>query len=155
MLNGDDIYGENTFKSGFEMMQVPDRNIIGGLKVIDTLPKKGTVNRGIIFVKNNKVTGLKEMINISKEDNPELHNELANVNFIGLQVDILYKLKIILDNFKLQNEDDPKIECILTDNLSQLISENKLNMEFFEITDRILGITNPGDEDIVKDLIKQ
>lgn len=155
MLNGDDIYGENTFKSGFDMMQVSNRNIIGGLKVIDTLPDIGAVNRGIIFVNDNKVTGLKEMLNISKEDNPELHNELANVNFIGLQIDILNKLKVILDKFKLENEGDPKIECILTDNLSQLISENKLNMEFFEITDRILGITNPGDEDIIKNILKE
>ena len=150
MLNGDDIYGESTFKKGFELMKTPNINIIGGLKIIDTLPDSGVVNRGVIFVSGKKVMGLKEMISISKEDNPELHNELANVNFIGLQPFVLNKLKNILDKFKKLNENDPKIECLLPDNLNDLIEMDIIEMEFFEITSKILGITNPGDELILK-----
>ncbi len=150
MLNGDDIYGESTFKKGFELMKTPNINIIGGLKIINTLPDKGFVNRGVIFVSGKKVMGLKEMICISKADNPELHNELANVNFIGLQPFVLDKLKTILDKFKKLNENDPKIECLLPDNLNELIEMDIIEMEFFEITSEILGITNPGDDLILK-----
>ena len=131
-------------------MKQPNINVIGGLTVINTLPDSGSVNRGIIFVQDNKVTGLKEMINITKDNNPELHNELANVNFIGLQPSILSKLKNILDDFKKTHKNDKKIECILTDNLSELIKSNLMEMTFFEITNPIIGITNPGDEDIVR-----
>ena len=151
MLNGDDIYGESTFKKGFELMKTSNINIIGGLKIINTLPDKGLVNRGVIFVSGKKVIGLKEMISISKDDNPELHNELANVNFIGLQPFVLDKLKVILDKFKKLNENDPKVECLLPDNLNDLIEMEVINMEFFEITSEILGITNPGDDVILKE----
>ena len=155
MLNGDDIYGIETFKKGFALMKQPNINVIGGLTVIDTLPDSGSVNRGIIFVQDNKVTGLKEMINITKNDNPELHNELANVNFIGLQPSVLNKLKDILDEFKVIHKNDKKIECLLTDNLNELIKSNLMEMTFFEITNSIIGITNPGDEDIVREQLSK
>ncbi len=153
MINGDDIYGENTFKEGFEMMKEKNINIIGGQRIINNLPEEGLVNRGIIYIKDNKVIGLKEMIGISKKRNPELHDSFSNVNFIGLQVNILHELKIILDKFKKDNEGDKKIECLLPDNLSQLINENKLNLKFFEINSQVLGITNPGDELIIKKIL--
>jgi len=155
IVNGDDIYGENTFKKGFSMMEEKEINIIGGLKVIDTLPETGTVNRGIIFIEGENVIGLKEMLNISKEDNPCLHDELANVNFLGLQLTVLKQLKIILDKFKSDHKGEKKIECILTDNLDDLIKDGSINIKFFKITDEILGITNPGDEIIVKDILSK
>jgi NDP-sugar pyrophosphorylase family protein len=156
LVNGDDIYGEGTFKRGYELMKERNINIIGGLPVIKTLPETGNVNRGIINIntKTNTVTGLKEVLNISKTGNPELLQELANVNFIGLQVDILNKLNDILNQFKEHNKNDEKIECLLPDNLNELIQKNQLVMRFFEITNEILGITNPGDEVILKDTFK-
>lgn len=154
LLNGDDIYGESTFETGFNMMNNSNNNIIGGLPVINTMPEDGEVNRGIIMVNENNVTGLKEMLKISISKNPELMNELANVNFIGLQYDVLILLNDILRNFKTDNQDDPKIECLLPDNLNELINKNKLSMNFFEIKNDIIGLTNPEDEDIVRNLLK-
>lgn len=150
MLNGDDIYGVDTFKKGYNLMKEKDINIIGGLKVIKTLPESGTVNRGLIYISENKVVGLKEVLGISKKDNPELHYELANVNFIGLQKNILIELEKILNDFKNKNKDDAKIECLLPDNLDELIRRNILNLKFFEINNPILGITNPGDDNILR-----
>jgi UTP-glucose-1-phosphate uridylyltransferase len=158
LVNGDDIYGEETFKQGYILMKERNINIIGGLKIIKTLPKTGLVNRGIISIdteSNTRVSGLKEMLNISYDNNPELLQELSNVNFIGLQVSVLDKLKVILDRFKKENVDDPKLECLLPDNLNELIQNNDLSMQFFEITSEIMGITNPGDEDIIREKLSK
>ena len=157
LVNGDDIYGEGTFKRGYELMKERNINIIGGLQVIKTLPKTGNVNRGIINInaQTNTVIGLKEKLNISKIGNPELFQELANVNFIGLQLNILDKLTDILNKFKENNINDEKIECLLPDNLHELIEKNQLVMTFFEITNEILGITNPGDEVILKEKLSK
>jgi len=158
LVNGDDIYGENTFRDGFTLMKNENINIIGGLKVIKTLPEIGNVNRGIIYITqtgNSLVTGLKEMLNISYTNNQELYNELSNVNFIGLQPSILYKLNNILNKFKKSNENDPKIECLLPDNLNELIQNKEMSMRFFEITNEILGITNPGDEYIIREKLSK
>ena len=156
LVNGDDIYGESTFQLGFSLMQERNANIIGGLKVIETLPETGNVNRGIISIDNTdirdkRVTGLKEMLDISKTANPELHNELANINFIGLQPGILTHLNVILNQFKENNNNDMKIECLLPDNLNELIKSEKLIMRYFEVPNTIIGITNPGDEVIMRE----
>ena len=154
MVNGDDIYGENTFEEGYNKMFDKTNNIIGGLPVIKTMPDDGEVNRGVIMVHRNKVTGLREMLKISKQKNPELMNLLANVNFIGLQYNVLIQLNEILLNFKKENKDDPKIECLLPDNLNELIENKFIKMEFFEIKNPIIGLTNPEDENILKNLLK-
>jgi len=153
LLNGDDIYGEKTFETGFNMMNNNNYNIIGGLPIINTMPEEGEVNRGVIMVNDSIVIGMREMLKISKLKNPELMNQLANVNFIGLQYNVLLLLNEILTKFKSENMDDPKIECLLPDNLNQLIEENKINMEFFEIQNKIIGLTNPEDELIVKKIL--
>jgi NDP-sugar pyrophosphorylase family protein len=155
LLNGDDIYGESTFETGYNMMKELNINIIGGLPVINTMPQEGDVNRGIIMVNDNKVCGMKEMLKISKLNNPELMNNLANVNFIGLQYDVLLLLNEILLQFKKDNSEDAKTECLLPDNLNQLIEEGKMDMKFFEIQNKIIGLTNPEDELIVKNLLNK
>jgi len=153
MVNGDDIYGESTFEQGYNKMFSRNNNIIGGLPVFKTMPEEGDVNRGVIMVNNSKVTGLREMLKISKVKNPELMNLLANVNFIGLQYNVLVQLHEILQNFKLTNEGNPKIECLLPDNLNELIEKKYIEMEFFEIENNIIGLTNPEDEILVKKLL--
>jgi choline kinase len=155
MVNGDDIYGEETFELGFNKMFEADKNIIGGLPVIKTIPEEGEVNRGVIMVNGNKVTGLREMLKISKTKNPELMNLLANVNFIGLQYNVLIQLNEILQKFKNENYNDPKIECLLPDNLNELIENKYIEMDFFEIQNEIIGLTNPEDEEIVRNLLKK
>jgi len=153
MVNGDDIYGESTFEQGYNKMFSRNNNIIGGLPVFKTMPEEGDVNRGVIMVNNSKVTGLREMLKISKVKNPELMNLLANVNFIGLQYNVLVQLHEILQKFKLTNEGDPKVECLLPDNLNELIEKKYIKMDFFEIENNIIGLTNPEDEVLVKKLL--
>lgn len=153
LVNGDDIYGEDTFKTGFNLMSNNNINIIGIINLLETLPESGSVNRGIVNVSNSKVINLEEKIGISRE-NKELANMYANVNFIGLQPDVLYMLNEILTEFKEINKNDEKIECLLPDNISELINKNKMEMEYFIIKNKILGITNPGDEIILKNILK-
>ena len=157
LLNGDDLYGEETFNIGYKLLEDTKNNIIGGCQLIDTLPEEGTVNRGVIDVdnNNNNVVGMKEMLKISKKDNPELHDKLANVNFIGLQPEILDLLNKILLSFKLEHKNDDSIECLLTDNLNSLIKENKINMTSFIINNKIHGITNPGDDIKLKEYLEK
>ncbi len=158
LVNGDDIYGNETFKKGFEMMKNNQNiNIIGIIETEKTLPEQGNVNRGIIHINkfNNQILKIEEKININKH-NINLEDDIyANVNFIGLQPIILNHLNDILIKFKNDNQNNPKIECLLPNNLSQLIDQGLLILEYFIIEKNILGITNPGDELILKELLKK
>ena len=79
---------------------------------------------------------------------------IKHVNFIGLNYNVLLLLNEILIKFKEDNKDNKKIECLLPDNLNQLIEENKMNMKYFQIQNKIIGLTNPEDELIVKNILK-
>ena len=153
IINGDDIYGEGTFSDGFNLLHETHRNIIGGLLVSDTLPEEGNVNRGIITIDGDDVLHLEEILNISKTNNPELLDKLSNVNFIGLQFEALEHLYILNDKFKTDNKDDEKIESLLTEHLNNLVNRNLIKIQYFYIRNKILGITNPGDEVNLRDIL--
>lgn len=155
LLNGDDIYGEETFKKGYKMLLAEQNNIIGGCKMVDTMPENGLVNRGLIETNSESyVTSMRELLKISKKDNPELHDKLGNVNFIGLLPKTVELLTTILDRFKAEHQDDPKIECLLPDNLNELIQTKQITMKAFQITNKIYGITHPGDDVILRQILE-
>lgn len=154
LLNGDDIYGIETFKTGYQMLLSEQNNIIGGCKIVDTMPEDGLVNRGLIETNDESyVTSMRELLKISKKDNPELHEKLGNVNFIGLLPKTLELLDKILNRFKEEHKEDPKIECLLPDNLNELIQSKQITMKAFMITSKIYGITNPGDDVILRKIL--
>ncbi len=155
LLNGDDIYGESTFEIGYNMMEGKKINIIGGVPFLNSVPEKGKVNRGIINVKDGKVKDIKEVLDISRETHTDFFDKICNVNFIGLQIDVLNMLNEILLKFKKEHYEDPKIECLLPDNLNELLQNNLMSMEYFEIKEKILGLTNPEDEVIVRNLLNK
>ena len=72
------------------------------------------------------------------------------MNFIGLVPETLKLLKEEVVKFKEENKHDPKIESNLTNLLGDLLVNQKIKMKFFNITSEILGITNPGDDIILK-----
>lgn len=155
LLNGDDIYGVETFKKGYQMLLAEQNNIIGGCKMVDTMPENGLVNRGLIETNSEYyVTSMRELLKISKNDNPELHDKLGNVNFIGLLPKTVELLTNILNRFKAEHEDDPKIECLLPDNLNELIQTKQITMKAFQITNKIHGITHPGDDVILRQILE-
>ena len=161
MINGDDIYGSTTFIDGFNILNKVDSrtSIIGGLALKDTLPDTGNVNRGIIFIENNQVVGLEEVLGIEVTDKEQIEkyvNNLANVNFIGLQVSTLKNIFLLNNDFKQKNKGDIKIESLLTDHLNTLIvnKDFDLKMEYFVIKNKIVGITNPGDEIKLKEYLE-
>jgi choline kinase len=155
LINGDDIYGESSFKVGLENMAAhKGTNIVGGLKLLDTLPECGAVNRGVIYLGNeNTVVDMREKYAISRQNNPELFNEIANVNFFCFTTEILALVHNKVMDFKKAYAKDPKIECVLTNLLGDLLMTNKITMRFFQITEEILGITNVGDDLILREKI--
>ncbi len=153
VINGDDIYGKDSYKKGYDLLNNKSRkNIIGLVKTLNTLPKSGKVNRGIVTIKNDKVYELIEKLNISI-NNTELHNTLSNVNFLCFQPEIIYVfIKYLLD-FKDNNKDNPNIEILLPNILNKMIEKNEIILNYFEIENNIIGITNPQDTKYIKKLL--
>jgi dTDP-glucose pyrophosphorylase len=158
ICNGDDIYGESTFKLLANHLKNNSNSATVGYFLGKTLPDKGTTNRGIFSIDKNYVVDIKEVFNIEKENLKKdslTEKSLCSMNIFALHQDIISKLKIILDEFKIKNKDDRKIECLLPVEIANLIKAGEIKMNIYASIDPWFGVTNPQDEEIVKNQIKE
>lgn len=157
--NGDDIYGENTFKILFEHIKDSEESAGIGYKLEDALPEMGNVNRGIFSVdERGYVTKIVETFNIEKLKLKEKNltpETPCSQNIFTLNPEILEMLNQILIKFKQEHEGDRRIECLLPSDLSTLIESEKIKMKLYKTPDKWIGVTNPEDEETVREWIRQ
>jgi len=157
VCNGDDIYGENTFKILFNHLQNSEDEATIGYRLIDALPEKGKVNRGIFQVENSYVKRIIETFNISKENLEEKNlspEDVCSQNIFALHLQILDILEKVVTEFKSSRKNDRKAECLLPTELSNLIESGKLTLILHSTPDKWVGVTNPEDEEIVRNYLK-
>ena len=160
VCNGDDIYGENTFKilvNHFKKNKEENGASVG-FKLINVIPEKGKVNRGIFKTnQNQEVRELKEVFNIEK-NNFEATNtkpdNLTSMNIYALYPKTVEHLCNILEKFKKDNKENRTSECLLPNNISELIQKNLLRLKLYQTPDKWIGITNPEDEEIVRKILR-
>lgn len=161
VCNGDDLYGENSFRVLCDHLKNSNNDEEASLaySLSNVLPKEGKTNRAIFQLNGeNQVKEIKEYLNISKDNLPFLAlSPLSpcSMNIFALHPAVLQKLKSRVDNFKSRNKGDRKIECILPEELSQLIKNNEIKMRLYPAAERWIGITNSDDEEIVRKYIKE
>lgn len=156
VCNGDDLYGEQSFKILANHLREKTTNATLGYNLLKVLPEKGDVNRGIFELKENKVTSIKEILNISKENLSSKglnENTTASMNIFAFQPEILDSLDKKLIKFKEQNKGNKDIECFLPTELNNLIKKQGLIIELYPTPDKWIGITNPEDEFKVREII--
>lgn len=158
VCNGDDVYGEESFKILFNHLEKSNENATLGFKLINVLPDIGKTNRAIFKInKENYVTELTEVFNIEKTNLIQTKNspeDLCSMNIFALHPDIIPMLEEKLNEFKEKNKQDRKIEFLLPNEISNLIKEKKIKMKLYLTNAKWTGITNPGDEEIVKEQLK-
>jgi len=153
VCNGDDIYGENTFRTLAEHLRAQNDCATVGYFLNEVLPEKGATNRGIFNLENDYVKSLKEFFNIEKSNlaQSELNdNSLYSMNIFGLQPATIKELDKILAEFKMNNKNDRKIECLLPNEISKLVEKRLIRMKIYPARDKWFGVTNPEDEEIIR-----
>lgn len=159
ICNGDDIYGKNTFKTLVNHLQEDYNNEEAtiGYKLIEVIPEKGKTNRGIFQVKANYVQKIKEVFNIDKTDLNATNtkpDDLCSMNIYALHPETVYLLNLILEEFKENHKNDRKAECLLPTEISKLIENQKIRMKIYPASDKWYGVTNPSDEEILRNILK-
>jgi len=157
VCNGDDLYGENSFRILAEHLKKYNTCATLGFKLGTCIPEQGKVNRGIFQTNENAVTGLKETFEIEKSNLAEKNlteNSLCSMNIFALQPEVLIELSSILNTFKEKNKEDRKIEALIPEDISLLIQQKKIIMNLYPTPDFWMGITNPGDEEIIKEKLR-
>jgi len=157
ICNGDDLYGEEPFKILINHLKNNKEEATIGFKLIDVLPESGAVNRAIFSVEDNYVRGLTEKFNIAKstlEESQTSPNDLCSMNIFALHPKTVFKIREKLNKFKLKHQFDRKIECLLPEQISELIKENEIKMRIYSTNAFWLGVTKPEDEEIVREKLR-
>jgi len=158
LCNGDDIYGKKALENARTYLEEKG-NVIVGFNLIDTLPEKGKNNRGIIETNEEGfVKDIKEVFDIEKnklEEKGLSETSLSNANLIGLEKNVLLLLEEKLIDFKKKKLESRTVECLLPIELSNLIKEKKIKLELVKSEESFFGVTNPEDEEKVRELLKQ
>lgn len=156
ICNGDDLYGETTFKLCFERLLNEKCNIAMSYPLHTLLPETGKVNRGVFTVDfDNRIVGIDELLDISSDMLDETQLGLnASVNFMGLNknvIDLVYDENVkFIDKYT----GDRKIEHLLPLALNDLIQDNKMEMFCMTSPDKCIGVTKQEDVEYVRSMLK-
>ncbi len=157
VCNGDDIYGENTFKILYNHLQNSDEEATIGYRLEDAIPEKGVVKRGIFKIEGGYVRKITETFNVSKPDfslSGTKPDDMCSQNIFALHPRVLNLLLEELNKFKREHKGDRSAEALLPNDISSVIENRKIRMKVYSTTDRWTGITNPEDEEIVRNQLK-
>jgi len=159
ICNGDDIYGEKTFRELVEYLNNNKNNAMIGYKLWDVIPENGKTNRGIAKVEKGYVKQIEEILGIEKKNlsaTKTKKDDICSLNIFAFRPEVINLFKERVNAFKKQHEGDRKSECYLPAETSNLLKENKIKMAVCPALDKWIGITNPEDEEFVrKELGKQ
>ena len=154
ICNGDDIYGSKTFKLLTEHLRESNDEAVVGYKLSEAIPEQGKANRGIFSLdEKNYVSSLVEVMGIEKNDLASLNlksEDLCSMNIYGFNPWIINLLRMELEKFKKQNEEDRKVECLLPEEVGKLIKSGKIKVKIYPASEKWYGVTHPGDEEIIK-----
>ena len=157
VCNGDDLYGEEAFKNLVNYFEEKNQCATIGYSVGEVLPEKGSVNRGIFKTdEEGNLKSIKDIFNITKENLKEKglgEDSPCGMNIFILNPELLDSLNKSLLKFKEKNKGDRKVECLLPEELTKLISRENLVMKVIPTSEKCIGITNPRDEILVRKIL--
>lgn len=156
VLNSDDLYGRNVLAKLFHYLEKnKDGYCMPGYRLKNVLPEKGKVNRGIIQLdENGFLKEIEENFNLCIDCNPKFNgNELVSMNIFGLQLGFFDFLENEFKLFIKKHKNDPRIEFLLPDSITNFQREKNEKIAVITTEDKPIGLTNPEDEEKIRDML--
>lgn len=172
IINADDFYGENAYKTISEYLKKLDSNSynIGlvGYKVTNTLTENGSVKRGICEIENGYLTKLIES-NVARENNVIVaspldgstsfnvsDDALVSMNMLGFTPKIFDLLEQDFKEFLEENRENlDKCERVIPDSVFKFIKQNKVKVEVLNTDSKWYGVTYKEDRPMIVNAIKE
>lgn len=166
VINADDFYGQSAYKLVADFFRAsPGQNVMVGHKLKNTISNFGAVNRGIIeHDGKGTVKEINERKNIVREDgkmfyitNGKDYNELkdealASMTFFGLTPSVFPMLQQKFDKFI--KDASETSECIIAQDIGDLVKEGKMQLSLVEALDDWYGFTYPEDREKVSNAVR-
>ena len=167
MINSDDFYGYDAFKTASEYMNKNDKDIsVIGYKVVNTLTENGSVKRGILETKDGKleriieskiekVDGVLKANSLDGDENVDVNEEsLVSMNMIAFPYSFLEYIEENFEEF-LSTSNLETAEYLIPDLVSKAIKENKYNVYVDKTNSKWVGVTYKEDKDMVTSYINK
>lgn len=170
MINADDYYGIDAFKSMADYFQnhkkSADYSMIG-YDLINTLSLNGTVSRGIsISDKNGFLSSIIETHGIFEKqgkiycegdggNDKAITEGLASMNFWGFQNNLFDELKSQFEDFLKSDIDLTKDEYQIPTVIDQMIKKNMIQVSVLHSAAKWFGVTYKEDQKYASEAIQQ
>lgn len=162
VCNSDDLYGQRSFEILYNHLDskgLPKSEEAAAVhyKLADVLSQDGVVNRGIFKEVGGIVNQVIETFAISLQNLKSKKLSLedkCSMGIFALYPKDVHLMSNYLEKFKKENENNPSAELPFGIVISSLISDGDLDMRVYDSESEWMGITNPGDEEIVKERIR-
>jgi hypothetical protein len=170
VINGDDFYGEHSFKIAAEFLKnecTEELYAIPAYRLENVLSEYGTVKRGICEVKGGYLKEIDETFEIKRGKGGDITGKSWNGKDVVLKNDDLVSMNMfclhnnVFENlskrfrFFLKNiEDELTGEFLLPVILSDMIKDNEVKFEVLESKAEWFGVTYPEDGPVVREKIK-
>ena len=172
VINSDDFYGYEAFKELAEFLRNKandNKYAIVGYDALKTMSEFGSVKRGVITTKNGLLQKVTESVLTKNENNEifatpvetpddekiKLEKPIVQVNFFGETRKFIDHLKYHFEQFLNQNKEDlSSCEFFLPYVVSDLINEEKAEVDVIETSATWLGVTYKEDKDYVVNSLK-
>ncbi|GGW37566.1 nucleotidyltransferase family protein [Arenibacter certesii] len=159
IINADDYYGQNAFKSAADFIKSNKSESTYGLVAYtlkNTLSEHGSVSRGVCNSENNKLTSIHEYIQIEKtgdtikdlDSGTEFTGEeLASMNFWVCQPSIFPFITGYLTDFIENNDNIAKGEIYLPFAIKEMIDQELVDVDVLPSKSQWFGVTYASDKD--------
>lgn len=173
IINGDDYYGQETYKIAYNFLKTLDHTKKGqyaniAFMVKNTMTDNGSVKRGVCFYDDNhyltkmiessvEFEGLK--IKCSPLDGSESfyapEDQLVSMNLFAFSKDIIDYLEEKWPLFLKEHITDLKSEYLIPEVVSELVSENKASLKLLSTPSVWFGVTYKEDKPLVVSSLKK
>lgn len=174
IINGDDFYGQETYKVAFDYLKSLKENDVGkyaniAFKVSNTMTENGSVKRGVCYYDENHF--LTKMVESSLEydekgnivgtalDSGEKYSvekdRLVSMNLFAFSKDIMKHLVEGFPKFLEKNIDNVKSEYLIPDVVSSLVGEGKATLKLLSTPSVWFGVTYKEDKPFVVESLKK
>jgi len=170
VINADDYYGEDAFKSIYNYLSTHAddekyRYTMVGYVLENTLTENGHVARGVCVTdENNQLVGINERTRIERKGDGAAYTEdegatwielpkgsIVSMNMWGFSASLLGELKARFPKFLEENlpKNPLKCEFFLPSVVGELLAENKATVEVLKSEDKWYGVTYKEDKPVV------
>lgn len=159
-INADDYYGPSSFVLAAEQLAASAEGKGANVAFLlgNTVPPKGAVTRALCDVVDGRLSAIVETEGCERLDDGRLmaggeevpDETSASMNLWCFDHSVLPLFAEKWETFFAEHAGEPKAECQLPTVVGELIDEGRLGIDVVSSTERWIGITNPGDEELAR-----